>query len=126
MSDLLATKLITKICALCLQPFIVTGHKRQLKRKFCSGLCAKISNGERNKGRKHTEEWKQNLRERNSGTNNPFYGRSHTEETKKKLSLKTQKSKSTTSTTILGEKELSIDPELLLVVKIMLIIFYSG
>lgn len=34
----------------------------------------------------HTDEWKQMMREKNSGTKNPFYGRKHSEETKAKIS----------------------------------------
>ncbi len=42
------------------------------------------SNHKGMKGKKHTEEFKQNLRESNSGENNPFYGKHHTEESKQK------------------------------------------
>lgn len=38
-------------------------------------------------GKKHTDEWKKRMSNRNSGKNNPFYGKKHTEETKRKISL---------------------------------------
>src|SRR3972149_3632616 len=36
-------------------------------------------------GRKHSEEWKNKMSEKNSGINNPFYGKTHSEETRKKI-----------------------------------------
>ncbi len=38
--------------------------------------------------RKHSEEFKEMLSEKNSGKNNPFYGRKHTNETKRKIAVK--------------------------------------
>lgn len=35
--------------------------------------------------RTHSEEWKKEMSKRNSGTNNPFFGRKHSEETREKL-----------------------------------------
>ena len=37
-------------------------------------------------GKKHTEEWKKNMSEANSGNGNPFYGKEHTAKVKNKLS----------------------------------------
>ncbi len=42
--------------------------------------------GKGSKGKKHTDEWKENHSNIMKGENNPFYGKHHTEETKKKLS----------------------------------------
>lgn len=102
----LSQQLTEKECELCKSKFTVNGYKHQLKKRFCSHLCAAKFNGSNNKGRKHTEEWKENLRQQNSGVNNPFYGRKHTEKTKELLFLKTQKPKSTTSTVVLNQQEL--------------------
>jgi hypothetical protein len=83
----------TKNCQLCQEQFqIKKTCKKDFKRKFCSKKCSSVFNGKNNKGRKHTEEWKQNLREKNSGENNPFYGKQHCSETKEKIS-KSNKSK---------------------------------
>lgn len=38
------------------------------------------------KGTKHTKEWKLKMSKRNSGKNNPFYGRHHTKQTKEMIS----------------------------------------
>jgi hypothetical protein len=37
-------------------------------------------------GMRHTDEWKEEMSRRNSGEDNPFYGRQHSEETKRKIS----------------------------------------
>jgi hypothetical protein len=50
------------------------------KRKFCSMKCI-------NSGRSHTKEWKKNMSEKNSGVNNPFYGKKHSEENKIKCAI---------------------------------------
>lgn len=42
--------------------------------------------GKGSKGKKHTDEWKENHSSIMKGENNPFYGKHHTEETKEKLS----------------------------------------
>lgn len=67
-------------CPMCDVVFEVKNTKRNVGRKFCSGFCAKSANGKANKGRKHTEEWKRSMGERNSGENNPFFGKTHTAE----------------------------------------------
>lgn len=72
-----------RICQECNRVFSVNpNNKRDRLRKFCSGTCAKRNIGKRNKGRKHTDEWKQKMSFANSGVNNPFYGRTHTEHSK--------------------------------------------
>lgn len=48
------------------------------KRKFCSKKCINL-------GRKHSEEFKQNLSKRISGCNNPFFGKHHTQEIRKNV-----------------------------------------
>jgi hypothetical protein len=37
-------------------------------------------------GMKHTDEWKEEMSRRNSGEDNPFYGRQHSDEAKEKIS----------------------------------------
>jgi len=44
--------------------------------------------GTSNKDRKHTQEWKDSMSKRNSGKNNPFFGKTHSRETKRELSEK--------------------------------------
>jgi len=45
-------------------------------KKYCSRKCIPFEDF------RHTEEWKQEMSNRNSGKGNPFYGKHHTEETK--------------------------------------------
>lgn len=61
----------TKICPTCELSFDV--NKRNANKKYCSRKCI-------NKGRSHTEEWKLKMSVRNSGANNPFFGKKHTRE----------------------------------------------
>jgi group I intron endonuclease len=42
----------------------------------------------KNSGKIHSKEYKEYMKEINTGENNPFYGKSHTDETKKKISQK--------------------------------------
>lgn len=58
-----------RLCRTCGTEFVVTG--RTQRRKFCSRPCV-------NKGRTRTDEWKEHMSRRNSGSNNPFYGKTHT------------------------------------------------
>lgn len=51
-------------------------HSEETKRKI----------GESSRGRKHTEEFKSWISEKNKGSGNFMYGKHHTEETKKKIS----------------------------------------
>lgn len=53
--------------------------------QFHPSTIAKMS--EAKKGTKHTDEWKKNMSERNSGDRNPFAGKHHSEESRKKISL---------------------------------------
>lgn len=79
----------TKICEFCDKEFkYKQTSKIESKKRFCSKFCAIRNTAKNNKGRKHTEEWKQQLRERNSGKNNPFYGQKHSSEAKEKISKK--------------------------------------
>lgn len=76
-----------KICELCKNEFIVNPkNKRSYNKIFCSGICAKRSNGLKNKGRNHTEEWKKLMSIKNKGENNPFYGRNHVKDSIDKMS----------------------------------------
>jgi len=80
-----------KKCELCNNFFEVNiNNKRSNKKRFCSGYCAKRHNGLNNKGKCHTEEWKKELSVKNSGTNNPFYGKKHTQDSILKMSLSSQ------------------------------------
>lgn len=47
-------------------------------RKYCSLTCI-------NKGKKHSDIWKQEMSERFSGCNNPFFGKNHSEQSKNKM-----------------------------------------
>lgn len=77
-----------KICELCKKDFIVNPkNKRSYNKRFCSTICATKNNGFNNKGRKHTEQLKISMSIKNSGINNPFYGKSHSDDTKKKISI---------------------------------------
>lgn len=42
---------------------------------------------------KHTEEWKKDISERNSGEGNPFYGHKHSQETKEKMRKSNERKK---------------------------------
>lgn len=57
---------------------------RKAIKHFCCLSCV-------NTGRVHTEEWKCAMSERNSGVNNPYYGKVHTVETRKLMSEKVSK-----------------------------------
>ena len=79
---------VEKVCLNCDNKFTIhSNYKRKLMAKFCCSICARSYNGKLNKGKKHTPEWRRDLSAKNSGVNNPFYGRKHTEETKKKIGL---------------------------------------
>jgi len=78
-----------KNCELCQKLFYYNeNRKRERLKRFCSGFCAKRFIGLSGRGRKHSEEWKKIMSERNSGMNNPFFGKNHSSETKKKISVK--------------------------------------
>jgi len=82
---------VKKECEFCKSPFeinIRSKSKRILNKRFCSELCAKRYNGLNNKGKKRTDEFKKDLSERLKGKGNPFYGKKHKEETKNKISQK--------------------------------------
>ena len=64
-------------------------HKRKLLeanigRHHSEETRKKIS--DKHKGSRHTDEWKEKMSERNSGENNPFYGKGHSQDTKTKMS----------------------------------------
>lgn len=61
--------MIEKICPTCKHPFTVPFKNR--KRIFCSRNCI-------NRGRLHSQEWKDELALRNAGRGNPFFGKKHT------------------------------------------------
>lgn len=50
---------------------------------------------EAHKGKKHTDETKKKMSEKQSGTNNGFYGRKHTLEARQKISAKNTHAKNT-------------------------------
>jgi len=47
---------IQKICEECGKSFTIENIKSNIKRRFCSGYCAKSNNGKRNRGRKFTDD----------------------------------------------------------------------
>lgn len=97
---------VSKTCIECGVLFYSKVSKRGLKKRFCTHKCAAINNGKRNKGRKHTDEFKQKMSIRNSGVNNPFYGKKHTENVLMQLS-KNQTGKSSRPVLFGKEKILS-------------------
>lgn len=90
-------EIINRNCELCKSLFevnILSKNKRIKNKRFCTSLCAKRHNGSLSRGRKHTEEWKQMMSEKNKGENNPFHGKKHTQNTKEKISSKNKWSES--------------------------------
>lgn len=80
-------KLGIKKCELCKNDFEYnTGNKRESLKRFCSSTCAKKNNGLNNKGRTHTDAWKEMMSIRNTGENNPFYGKKHSDVSINKMS----------------------------------------
>jgi hypothetical protein len=77
-----------KICELCNEEFIISNTKRDRQKRFCNRICSTRHMGLNNKGRQRSQEWKHMMSRRNSGSNNPFYGRKHSEEFKQQLSDK--------------------------------------
>ena len=78
-------------CELCSNDFEVNiNNKRSNKQRFCSGICAKRYNGLNNKGKKRTEKYKKEMSLKNSGINNPFYGKKHTQDSISKMSKSSQ------------------------------------
>lgn len=69
--------MIEKTCPTCTKLFYVK-HRRN-RQVFCCRKCV-------NKGRQRTQEWKDLISKRNSGENNPFFGKKHKEETRKLIS----------------------------------------
>jgi hypothetical protein len=60
----------TKICEFCNKDFTVKQtNKRDFAKRFCNQACSSSYTGINNKGRKRSEEFKQNLSERNTGKN---------------------------------------------------------
>jgi hypothetical protein len=80
--------IINGICQYCGTEYTYKDTKRNDNREYCSISCAAKANGEHNKGHNHTAEWKAMMSARNSGENNPFYGRSHSDLTLQVLSKK--------------------------------------
>lgn len=56
-------------------PFYKRQHSEETKLKISL----------KNRGRKHTSEWKEKASERNAGENNPYYGKKHSEEIRSKM-----------------------------------------
>ena len=81
----------TKLCKKCDELFEVNiNNKRSNNKLFCSSTCAKSYNGSNNKGRLRTKEFKENMSIKNSGKDNPFFGKKHTENSLLKMSKTSQ------------------------------------
>ena len=66
-------------CEKCgVEKWVMCAITHAKKKKYCSRKCI-------NKGKKHTQEWKDNLSKQNSGMDNPFFGKKHSEEAKVKM-----------------------------------------
>jgi len=63
-------------CKVCNRDYLTIKYKQSL---FCSISCT-------NKGRKRSEDFKQNLRKLFKGKNHPMYGKNHTDKSKRKIS----------------------------------------
>jgi len=74
-------------CLICGIVFECDDTKRNKNRKYCSSFCARSANGKNNAGRKHTDEWKQLISEKNSCQGNPFFGKKHSIESKQMMSI---------------------------------------
>ena len=81
---------LDKTCEECGKTFQAIDNKRQRKKRFCNGSCAKSNNGKRNKGRKFSEEV--NKSKGRSGELNGFYSRKHSQEIKDCIGFKNSKS----------------------------------
>ena len=80
-----------KKCELCSTEFEVNANnKRSNKKRYCSRNCAITSNGLRNKGKKHTDDFKLLMSNKYSGENNPFFGKKHSDESLRKMSISSQ------------------------------------
>jgi hypothetical protein len=81
---------LDKTCEECGKTFQAIDSKRQRKKRFCNGSCAKSNSGKRNKGRKFSEEV--NKSKGRSGELNGFYSRKHSQEIKDCIGFKNSKS----------------------------------
>lgn len=85
------SKMEIKKCELCGEEFEYNlKNKRSSNKRFCTPLCAKRRNGLNNKDRKHTDEFKKNMSDKNKGEGNPFYGKKHSIESIDKMSKSSQ------------------------------------
>lgn len=98
----------TLACELCGNDFSFRDNKRNKNRKYCSGYCAKVSNGKKNKGRKASDKTKALLSKKNAGKNNPFYGKKHSAETKCKIGLKSKWEEKDFNYCNLSEKQMEV------------------
>jgi len=80
------SKLIKKKCENCNKKFEHRDNKRNKNRKFCTGHCAKVSNGKSNKGRTHTPETIEKIRQSGLGDKNHFFGKKHSVDSKAQMS----------------------------------------
>ena len=90
-------EIINRNCELCKSLFevnILSKNKRIKNKRFCSGLCAKTSNGLKNKGKKRSEDFKRDMSIKYTGDKNPFFGKLHSTESKSKISSKNKWSES--------------------------------
>lgn len=80
-----------KKCELCGDLFEYNPkNKRSSSKRFCNSFCAKRYTGLNNKDRKHTDDFKKMMSDRNKGENNPFFGKVHSVESLDKMSKSSQ------------------------------------
>lgn len=78
--------IIKRSCKKCNNSFEYKDTIRNSKRKFCSRACAQSYNGENNKGKTRSLEFKNKMSQNFQGENNPFFKKKHSKKTIKKMS----------------------------------------
>ena len=80
-------KIETKYCLRCKESFNVNiNTKKGTAKKYCNSICSKKANGENNKGKKRTDDFKKALSEKVKGEGNSFFGKKHKPESLMKMS----------------------------------------
>ncbi len=80
-----------KKCKRCDRSFMVSlQNKRAMCRVACSRSCSNALNGEKNLGKKRSEELKRAYSIKYTGAGNPFFGKTHSEKSKALMSVSSQ------------------------------------